>query len=48
MPAFSKQLEEGLHRALVLANDRNHEYSTLEHLLLALIEDQEALSVMQA
>ncbi len=48
MPAFSKQLEEGLHRALVLANDRSHEYSTLEHLLLALIEDQEALSVMQA
>ena len=48
MPAFSKQLEEGLHRALVLANDRNHEYSTLEHLLLALIEDPEALSVMQA
>ena len=48
MPAFSKDLELGLHRALVLANDRDHEYSTLEHLLLALIEDSEALAVMEA
>lgn len=48
MPAFSKELEDGLHRALVLANDRNHEYSTLEHLLLALTQDKEALSVMLA
>jgi ATP-dependent Clp protease ATP-binding subunit ClpA len=48
VPAFSKELEDGLHRALVLANDRNHEYSTLEHLLLALTQDKEALSVMLA
>jgi ATP-dependent Clp protease ATP-binding subunit ClpA len=48
VPAFSKDLELGLHRALVLANDRDHEYSTLEHLLLALIEDSEALAVMEA
>ena len=48
MSAFSKELEDGLHRALVLANDRNHEYSTLEHLLLALTQDKEALSVMLA
>ena len=48
MPAFSKELEQGLHRALVLANDRSHEYSTLEHLLLALTEDPDAIAVMEA
>lgn len=48
MPAFSKELEQGLHRALVLANERHHEYSTLEHLLLALTEDTEAIAVMEA
>jgi ATP-dependent Clp protease ATP-binding subunit ClpA len=48
VPAFSKELELGLHRALVLANDRDHEYSTLEHLLLALTDDEEALAVMEA
>ena len=48
MPAFSKELEQGLHRALVLANDRSHEYSTLEHLLLALTEDPDAVAVMEA
>jgi ATP-dependent Clp protease ATP-binding subunit ClpA len=48
VPAFSKELEQGLHRALVLANDRSHEYSTLEHLLLALTEDVDAIAVMEA
>jgi len=48
VPAFSKELEQGLHRALVLANERHHEYSTLEHLLLALTEDTEAVAVMDA
>tara|TARA_X000000950_G_scaffold236605_1_gene287593 strand:+ start:1728 stop:4031 length:2304 start_codon:yes stop_codon:yes gene_type:complete len=48
VPAFSKELEQGLHRALVLANERHHEYSTLEHLLLALTEDGEAVAVMEA
>ena len=48
MPAFSKELEQGLHRALVLANERHHEYSTLEHLLIALTEDTEAVAVMEA
>jgi ATP-dependent Clp protease ATP-binding subunit ClpA len=37
-----------LHRALALANERSHEYATLEHLLLALIEDQDAAAVMRA
>ena len=33
---------------MALANERNHEYATLEHLLLALIEDQDAIAVMRA
>jgi ATP-dependent Clp protease ATP-binding subunit ClpA len=37
-----------LHRALALANERRHEYATLEHLLLALIDDQDAAAVMRA
>ena len=48
MPAFSKELEQGLHRAMVLASERSHEYSTLEHLLLALTEDSDAIAVMEA
>ncbi|MGB3810868.1 MAG: ATP-dependent Clp protease ATP-binding subunit ClpA [Parvibaculum sp.] len=48
MPTFSRSLEDGLHRALALANDRNHEYATLEHLLLALLDDQDAAAVMKA
>ena len=48
MPSFSRSLEEGLHRALALANERGHEYATLEHLLLALIDDQDAAAVMRA
>ena len=48
MPSFSPQLEETLHRALGLANERHHEYATLEHLLLALIDDQDAAAVMHA
>jgi ATP-dependent Clp protease ATP-binding subunit ClpA len=41
-------LEQSLHRALALANDRHHEYATLEHLLLALVDDQDAAAVMRA
>jgi ATP-dependent Clp protease ATP-binding subunit ClpA len=48
MPTFSHSLEQSLHRALALANERHHEYATLEHLLLALIEDQDAAAVMRA
>ncbi|WP_445681344.1 ATP-dependent Clp protease ATP-binding subunit ClpA [Radicibacter daui] len=45
---LSRNLEQTLHRALALANDRRHEYATLEHLLLALTEDQDAISVLKA
>src|SRR5690349_14369660 len=48
MPTFSRNLEQSLHRALALANERHHEYATLEHLLLALIDDQDAAAVMRA
>ncbi|GGA54178.1 ATP-dependent Clp protease ATP-binding subunit ClpA [Nitratireductor aestuarii] len=48
MPAFSQGLERALHQALTYANERHHEYATLEHLLLALIDDQDAAAVMRA
>ncbi len=48
MPTFSPSLEQALHYALVLANDRAHEYATLEHLLLALTDDRDAVAVMHA
>ena len=48
MPSFSQSLEQGLHRALEFANERNHEYATLEHLLLALTDDRDAAAVMRA
>src|SRR5215204_2124526 len=48
MPTFSRSLEQSLHRALAVANERHHEYATLEHLLLALIDDQDAAAVMRA
>ena len=48
MPGFSNQLERSLHRALTLANERRHEFATLEHLLLALTEDRDAVSVLNA
>ncbi len=45
---FSRSLEQALHRALALAGERRHEYATLEHLLLALVDDQDAAAVMRA
>ena len=48
MPSFSNSLEDTLHRALGFANERGHEYATLEHLLLALVDDEDAAGVMTA
>ena len=45
---LSRNLEQTLHRALAFANQRRHEYATLEHLLLALTEDQDAVAVFRA
>ena len=48
MPSFARHLEQALHRALALANERSHEYATLEHLLLSLTDDRDAVAVMKA
>jgi ATP-dependent Clp protease ATP-binding subunit ClpA len=48
MPSFAQSLEKTLHAALSNASERAHEYATLEHLLLALIDDADAAEVMQA
>lgn len=45
---LSRNLEQSLHRALAYASERRHEYATLEHLLLALSEDQDAVAVLRA
>lgn len=45
---LSKNLEETLHRAVSHARTRRHEYATLEHLLLALADDQDAVAVLRA
>ncbi len=45
---LSRNLEQTLHRALALASERRHEYATLEHLLMALTEDQDAIAVLRA
>jgi hypothetical protein len=47
-PRFSAELEATLHRAFAFANQRKHEYTTLEHLLIALIDDDDASAVMKA
>src|SRR6266850_5135565 len=48
MPSLSRSLEQALHRAIRLASERKHEYATLEHLLLALVDDADAAQVMRA
>ena len=48
MPRLSPSLETALEKALTLASEREHEYATLEHLLLALTDDEHAREVMGA
>ena len=48
MPSFSKTLEQAIHASLAVANTRRHEIATLEHLLLALIDEPDAAKTMQA
>lgn len=45
---FAPALEATLHRAVGLAAQRKHEYTTVEHLLMALIDDPDALAVLEA
>ena len=48
MPSFSSTLEAAIHNALGQANQRKHELATLEHLLLALVDEPDAARVMKA
>jgi len=48
MPSFSRGLEKALHNAMNLAREHSHEMATLEHLLLALTEDEDAIAVLDA
>jgi ATP-dependent Clp protease ATP-binding subunit ClpA len=48
VPSFSSTLEQAIHAALALANERRHEFATLEHLLLALLDEPDATRVMKA
>ena len=48
MPSFARELETTLHNALGEASKRRHEYATLEHLLMALVDDTHASQVMTA
>jgi ATP-dependent Clp protease ATP-binding subunit ClpA len=48
VPSFSSTLEQAIHKALSHANDRSHEFATLEHLLLALLDEPDAQQVMRA
>jgi len=48
VPSFSTTLEQAIHAALALANARQHEFATLEHLLLALVDEPDANRVLKA
>ncbi|MEK6734828.1 MAG: AAA family ATPase [Pseudomonadota bacterium] len=43
---LSKSLEDSLHRALDIAKEYKHEFATLEHLLLALLEESQILELL--
>lgn len=45
---LSRNLEQTLHKALTEATERTHEYATLEHLLMALTVDQDAMAVLRS
>ena len=48
MPSLTATLEDAIHRAIGFANARRHELATLEHLLLALVDEPDAVRVMRA
>ena len=48
MPSFTTTLEHSIHAALALANSKSHEFATLEHLLLTLIDEPDAQRVLKA
>ena len=48
MPSFSTTLEHAIHSALAIANTKSHEFATLEHLLLSLMDEPDAEKVLKA
>ena len=48
MPSFSNTLEQAIHAALAIANARSHEFATLEHLLLSLLDEPDSIRVLKA
>ena len=48
MAGFAQSLEESLQRSIDYAAKKNHEHVTVEHLLLALIEDTDAANLLKA
>jgi ATP-dependent Clp protease ATP-binding subunit ClpA len=45
---ISKNLEDSLNTALRMAQQRRHQYATVEHLLLALLDNPEATTILMA
>lgn len=45
---LSQNLEQTLHRAISVASECGHEFATLEHLLLALLKDDDAATILKA
>ena len=45
---ITEDLEKTIKRAISYATDRQHQYATLEHFLLALIDDRDAIEVFKA
>jgi hypothetical protein len=45
---FAPALEATLHRSVASANRRKHQYTTVEHLLLELLDDVDAAAVLEA
>jgi len=48
MATFTKSLEKSISKAFQVATKKNHQYVTLEHLLLSLTDEEDALNVMKA
>ena len=48
MATFTKSLEKSISKAFQVATEKNHQYVTLEHLLLSLTDEEDALNVMKA
>ena len=48
MAGFSQSLETSLQKSIDYAAKKNHEHVTVEHLLLALIDDIDASNLLKA